>query len=88
MYLRIATWHPNMPQHEKDRKIWQAGIKIYHILRARNKENCISIAISLISRLKNCPFLQKTIAGNKKWVLYNTGIAKFSELTRSLSSLT
>ena len=67
-YLRISTWFQHIPIHnlplEKDRKINKLSIWLPHTLNEKNKEDCISIATSFLSKQRNDPFLKDIITGD------------------------
>ena len=74
--FRINTWPQyspicNLPPHEKDRKENKLGVFIPHLLGAKNREDCVSIATSLSSRQKNDSFLKNIITGNQKLVFHD-----------------
>ncbi|KAL6438745.1 hypothetical protein ACFW04_004619 [Cataglyphis niger] len=52
-------------------KINKLGVWIPHNLSERNKEDRMSIATSLLSRVKIEPFLNRIITGDEKWVTYD-----------------
>ena len=52
-------------------KVKKLGILVLHTLSAKNKEDHIYIATSLLSRQRNDPFLKNIITGDKEWVFYD-----------------
>ncbi|XP_015185986.1 PREDICTED: histone-lysine N-methyltransferase SETMAR-like [Polistes dominula] len=59
-------------------KISKLGVWVPYNLSEQNKEDLMSIATSLLSRVKMEPFLNRIVTGDEKWVTY----AKDSGLIR------
>ena len=53
-------------------KVSKLSIWVLHTLSEKNKENCISIATSLLSVRRNDPFLKNIITGGENWVFYDS----------------
>ena len=56
----------NIITFEKDRKREQAEYLGSHCFREKNKEDCLSIVTSLLSRQRNCLFLKNIITIKKR----------------------
>lgn len=67
---------------EKLGKVSELEVWVPHNLSERNKEDRMSIATSLPSRVKIEPFLNKIIAGDDKWITYENIACKRSGLIR------
>ena len=51
-------------------KVSKLGICFLYILNEKIKEDCISIATSILSRERNDLFLKTIIISDEKWVFY------------------
>lgn len=61
---------------EKLGKVSKLGVWVSHNLSERNKEDRMSIATSLLSRVKIEPFLDRIITSDEKWVTYDNIVRK------------
>lgn len=74
---RLNTSQSTVNRHlQKLWKVCKLGVWVPHNLSERNKEDRMSIATSLLSRVKIEPFLNRIVTGDEKWVTYDNIIRK------------
>ncbi|CAK9820139.1 Histone-lysine N-methyltransferase SETMAR [Anthophora quadrimaculata] len=74
---RLNTSQSTVNRHlEKLGKVSKLGVWVPHNLSERNKEDRMSIATSLLSRVKIEPFLNRIVTGDEKWVTYDNIVRK------------
>ncbi|XP_043262919.1 histone-lysine N-methyltransferase SETMAR-like [Colletes gigas] len=74
---RLNTSQSTVNRHlEKLGKVSKLGVWVPHNLNERNKEDRISIATSLLSRVKIEAFLNRIVTGDEKWVSYENIVRK------------
>ncbi|XP_043260411.1 histone-lysine N-methyltransferase SETMAR-like [Colletes gigas] len=74
---RLNTSQSTVNRHlEKLGKVSKLGVWVPHNLSERNKEDRMSIATSLLSRVKIEPFLNRNVTGDEKWVTYDNIVQK------------
>ena len=57
---------------KKIRKLSKLGVWVPHVLREKNKKDCISIVLTLLSSQRNYPFLNNIITDDEISVFYDT----------------
>lgn len=76
MAERLNTSQSTVIRHlEKLGKVSKVGVWVPHNLSERNKDR-MSIATSLLSRVKMEPFLNRIVTGDEKWVTYKNIVPK------------
>lgn len=74
---RLNTSQSTVNRHlQKLGKVCKLGVWVPHNLSERNKEDRMSIATSLLSRVKIEPFLNRIVTGDEKWVTYDNIVCK------------
>ncbi|XP_043258025.1 histone-lysine N-methyltransferase SETMAR-like [Colletes gigas] len=74
---RLNTSQATVNRHlEKLGKVSKLGVWVPHNLNERNKEDRMSIATSLLLRVKIEPFLNRIVTGDEKWVSYDNIVRK------------
>ncbi|XP_054005260.1 histone-lysine N-methyltransferase SETMAR-like [Hylaeus anthracinus] len=74
---RLNTSQSTVNRHlEKLGEVSKLGVWVSHNLSEWNKEDRMSIATSLLSRVKNEPFLNRIVTGDEKWVTYDNIVRK------------
>ncbi|XP_014609810.1 PREDICTED: histone-lysine N-methyltransferase SETMAR-like [Polistes canadensis] len=61
---------------EKLGKVSKLKVSVPHNLSEQNKEDRVSIATNLLSRVKIEPFLNDIVTGDRKWIPYENKISK------------
>ena len=63
------------------------GVWLSHTLSKKNKEDCISVSKSLLSKQRNDAFLENIITGDEKWMFYDNDQCEKQWIVKDKSTL-